>query len=96
LERSIVAEGNEESTNIHLNREELGADEAWINKLARFFEHDPQVFGEVRAHIKVCETCLNVVQVWEGRYNRSDFLAWAYRTNGSNGAPKPAVRLHLT
>ena len=87
-----MADSEARSARIHSDREDLAADEAWINKLSRFFEHDPQVYEEIRAHILLCETCRNVVTVWEERYNRHDFLAWAH---GRNGASKYPLRLHV-
>jgi hypothetical protein len=78
-----VAEADGPSTRIHSSDEELRDDHAWINKLARYLENDPRVLEEVQAHIVRCRVCNNVIEVWEKRRDRHNFLLWARGRNGT-------------
>jgi hypothetical protein len=70
-ETSGVAEPNEQSVSIHLTGQDLRNDRDWINKLAQYVDHDPEVFEIVRDHLKQCMMCGRVIDIWERRRERS-------------------------
>lgn len=72
-----MGEGSQRA-DVHKTDQELRDDYAWVNKLARYLERDPQVYDEVRFHIAACKVCLNVVAIWSNGGGRHNFLRWVF------------------